>query len=124
MDLALISSTLSSLSARVDARNSEIMMYVASNFGSRVAVHISDHGRPTLIDESVVDLIQQNWPVFHWRVEAGSDLSAGAQIQADGIVFASSLKEAVLRTCVEREENRMRDLACIADSEDGAAQFK
>lgn len=46
------------------------------------------------------------------------------QIQAVGLVFASLLKETILRIGVEREEGEMRDLAYLADTEDGAEHFK
>ncbi|GAB7329673.1 hypothetical protein MBLNU13_g01410t2 [Cladosporium sp. NU13] len=52
------------------------------------------------------------------------ELSAWAQSQADGLVFASLLKETAVRMCVEREEVEMRDLAYVADTGDGAEHFE
>lgn len=100
------------------------MICVAPNFGSRVIVRMPDHGRENLIDDAVVDLIQQHWPVFDWKCSAETELPPWAQAQADGLVFASLLKENILRMGVEREEGEMRDLAYLADTEDGAEHFK
>ena len=87
-------------------------------------VSMPDHDREEIIDEAVVELIQQNWPVFEWTHTQGPELSAWAQSQADGFVFASLLKETVLRMCVEREELEMRDLAYVADTGEGAEHFE
>ena len=103
---------------------SDRMMCIAPHFGSRVVVRMPDHDRQNLIDDAVLDVLQQHWPVFGWRCTAEADVSAWAQSQADGLIFASLLKETVLRLGVEREEHRMRDLAYIADAEDGAGHFK
>ena len=100
------------------------MMCIAPNFGSRVVVRTPCHDQENLIDDAVVDLIQQNWPVFEWKHTQEPELSAWAQSQADGLVFASLLKETVLRMCVEREEVEMRDLAYVADTGDGAEHFQ
>lgn len=97
---------------------------IAPNFGSRMVVCMPDHDRENLIDDAVVDLIQQNWPVFDCSCTSETRLSAWAQSQANGLVFASLLKGIVLRTGVEREEREMRDLAYFADSDDDAEHFK
>lgn len=103
---------------------SDRMICMAPNFGSRVVVCMPDHDRENLIDDAVVDLIQQHWPVFDWKCSAETKLSAREQSQADGLVFASLLKEAILRMGVEREEGEVRDLAYLADTEDGAEHFQ
>ena len=113
-------------SVRVDATimGSDRMMCMAPNFGSRVVVCMPDHDRENLIDDAVVDLIQQHWPVFDWECSAETKLSAWSRSQVDGLVFASLLKETVLRMSVEREEGEVRDLAYLADTEDGAEHFE
>jgi Mg2+ and Co2+ transporter CorA len=122
-DLTLTSTTPS---WRNDAKTMghDRMMCIAPNFGSRVIVCMPDHDRDNLIDDAVVDLIQQHWPVFDWKCSAETKVSAWAQSQADGLVFASLLKETILRMGVEREEGEMRDLAYLADTEDGAEHFE
>lgn len=110
----------------VDAEimGSDRMMCMAPNFGTRVVVCMPDHDRENLVDDAVVDLIQQHWPVFDWKCSAETELSPWAQSQADGLVFVSLLKETILRMGVEREEGEMRDLAYLADTEDGAEHFE
>lgn len=97
---------------------------IAPNFGSRVVACMPDHDHENLIDDTVADLIQQNWPVFDCTCTSETKLSAWAQSQADGLVFASLLKETVLRMGVEREEGEMRDLAYLANTGDDAEHFK
>lgn len=97
---------------------------IAPNFGSRMVVSIPDHDRENPIDEAVVSLIQHNWPVFEWTHTQGPELSAWAQSQADGFVFASLLKGTVLRMGLVREEAEMRDLAYVGDTGVGAEHFE
>jgi len=100
------------------------MLCIAPNFGSRLVVRIPDHGRRALVDDAIMDLVQQHWPVFDWHCTASRDLSAVAQSQAKGLVFASLLTKTALRMSVEREEREMGDLAYLADTEDGAEHFE
>lgn len=111
---------------RNDAQSmgSDRVICIAPNFGSRVIVRLPDHNRENLIDDAVADLIQHNWPVFDCTCTSETKLSAWAQSQADDLVFASLLKETVLRMGVEREESEMRDLAYLANSDDDAEHFK
>jgi len=108
----------------VVAMGNDRLICIAPNFGSRVVVCMPDHNRVDLINDAVVDLIQQHWPVFDWKCSAETEVSPWAQSKADGLVFASLLKETILRMGVEREEGEMRDLAYLADTEDGAEHFK
>lgn len=99
------------------------ILCIAPNFGSQVVVRLPDQGRHISVDDAVVNLIQQNWPVFNWTCTTGNDDSAWAQSQADGLMFASLLKATVLRKGLENEETKMRDLAYLPDAEDGAEHF-
>ena len=120
----MLTSTTPSVRNDVRTMGIDRMMCMAPNFGSRLIVCTPDHDFENLIDDAVLDLIQQHWPVFDWNCKAEGKLSAWAQSQADGLVFSSLLKETILRMGVERQESEMRDLAYLDDTEDSAEHFQ
>jgi Mg2+ and Co2+ transporter CorA len=62
--------------------------------------------------------------VFDWECTTITGQSDWEKNRVDGLVFASLLRESVLRMGVERVESEMRDIAYLADAEDGAGHFK